>query len=110
MEAIKEFFSYLYGKQFILLTHHNPLTSLRGLKDTGREAYKLASVPSTILHVYQVQIWKNNANVDGLSRRPSEEMLKMSHVISASSVAEDDGLVLVNGIAYLGDVEELKHE
>ena len=53
---------------------------------------------------------KNNANVDGLSRRPSEEMLKMSHVISASSVAEDAGLVLVNGITYLGDVEELKHE
>ena len=30
--AIKD---YLYGKQFRLLTDHNPLTSLRGLKDTG---------------------------------------------------------------------------
>ena len=33
--AIKEFFPYLYGKSFMLLTDHNPLTSLRGLKDTG---------------------------------------------------------------------------
>ena len=33
--AIKEFFPYLYGKAFTLLTDHNPLTSLRGLKDTG---------------------------------------------------------------------------
>ena len=33
--AIKEFFPYLYGKQFIVLTDHNPLTLLRGLKDTG---------------------------------------------------------------------------
>eukprot|EP00731_Ephydatia_muelleri_P031261 Em0022g775a len=33
--AVKEFFPYLYGKSFNLLTDHNPLTSLRGLKDTG---------------------------------------------------------------------------
>eukprot|EP00731_Ephydatia_muelleri_P025835 Em0017g918a len=33
--AIKECFPYLYGRSFILLTDHNPLTSLRGLKDTG---------------------------------------------------------------------------
>ncbi|KAL5510089.1 hypothetical protein EMCRGX_G005565 [Ephydatia muelleri] len=33
--AIKEFFPYLYGRWFTLLTDHNPLMSLRGLKDTG---------------------------------------------------------------------------
>ena len=54
---------------------------------------------------------KNNANADGLSQRPSsEETIKTSHVISASNIAEDDGLVLVNGITYLEDVEELKRE
>ena len=26
--AVKEFFPYLYGRPFILLTDHNPLTSL----------------------------------------------------------------------------------
>ena len=54
---------------------------------------------------------KNNANADGLSRRPSsEETIKASHIISASNIAEDDGLVLMNSITYLGDVEELKRE
>ena len=33
--AIKEFYPYLYGFQFKLLTDHNVLTSLKGLKDTG---------------------------------------------------------------------------
>lgn len=33
--AIKEFYPYLYGFHFTLVTDHNPLTSLRGLKDVG---------------------------------------------------------------------------
>ena len=33
--ATKKFFPYLCGKQFTLLTDHNALTLLRGLKDTG---------------------------------------------------------------------------
>ena len=35
MAAIKEFYPYLYGFHFTLVTDHNPLTSLRGLKDIG---------------------------------------------------------------------------
>ena len=45
-----------------------------------------------------------------VGRPSSKENLKTSHVISASSIAEDDGLVLVNGVTYLGDVEDLKRE
>ena len=33
--AVKEFYPYLYGFPFKLLTDHNPLTSLKGIKDTG---------------------------------------------------------------------------
>ena len=42
--AIKEFYPYLYGFSFKLVTDHNPLTSLKGLKDTrtgGRLAHWL---------------------------------------------------------------------
>ena len=33
--AIKEFYPYLYGFSFTVVTDHNPLTSLKGIKDTG---------------------------------------------------------------------------
>ena len=33
--SIKEFYPYLYGFPFTVITDHNPLTSLKGLKDTG---------------------------------------------------------------------------
>ncbi len=33
--AIKEFYPYLYGFPFTLVTDHNPLTCLKGLKDFG---------------------------------------------------------------------------
>ena len=33
--AVKEFYPYLYGFHFTLLTDHNPLTSLKGIKDGG---------------------------------------------------------------------------
>ena len=35
VSAIKHFYPYLYGCKFILHTDHNPLTSLKGLKDVG---------------------------------------------------------------------------
>ena len=35
LSVIKEFYPYLYGFQFKLITDHNPLTSLKTLKDTG---------------------------------------------------------------------------
>ena len=33
--AVKEFYPYLYGFHFELVTHHNPLTSVKDLRDVG---------------------------------------------------------------------------
>ena len=35
VDSIKEFYPYLYGFPFTLITDHNPLTFLKGIKDTG---------------------------------------------------------------------------
>ena len=35
VSAVKEFYPYLYGFRFSLLTNHNPLASLKGMKDVG---------------------------------------------------------------------------
>ena len=46
--AVKEFYSYLYRFQFQLFTDHNPLTSLKTLKDTGWPPNSLATISPTI--------------------------------------------------------------
>ena len=57
--AIKEFYPYLYGFPFTVITDHNPLTSLKGIKDTGaRKGHNTAlqmpfhdNHPFQLLHV-----------------------------------------------------------
>ena len=39
VSAIKEFYPYLYGFSFTVMTDHNPLTSLKGIKDAGGELH-----------------------------------------------------------------------
>ena len=68
--AIKHFQPYLYGRPFIVHTDHNALRWLMNVKDpTGRLARW-----SLFLQQYDFEIQhragKNNANADGLSRRP----------------------------------------
>ena len=68
--AIKHFQPYLYGRPFIVHSDHNALRRLMNVKDpTGRLARW-----SLVLQQYDFEIHhragKNNANADGLSRRP----------------------------------------
>ena len=95
--AVKEFFPYLYGKSFNLLTDHNPLTSLRGLKDTG------GRITRWLLFLQQVDIaikYRAGKSNGGMSRRrPDEEKLPVVN----------DG-VFVNGITCSGGQVRLKRE
>ena len=98
--AVKEFFSYLYGKSFNLLTDHNPLTSLRGLKDTGGRITRWLLFLQQFDIAIKYRAGKSNGNADGMSRRrPDEEKLPVVN----------DG-VFVNGITCLGDQVRLKRE
>ena len=98
--AVKEFFPYLYGKSFNLLTDHNPLTSLRGLKDTGGRITRWLLFLQQFDIAMKYRAGKSNGNADGMSRRrPDEEKLPVVN----------DG-VFVNGITCLGDQVRLKRE
>ena len=93
--AVKEFYHYLYGRPFTLLTDHNPLTSLQGLKDTG------GRLTRWLLYLQQFDIkvlyrpGRCNGNADTMSRRPDD---------SADQVA------VVNEITCLSDTEMLRQE
>eukprot|EP00731_Ephydatia_muelleri_P028340 Em0019g1213a len=98
--AVKEFFPYLYGKPFNLLTDHNPLTSLRGLKDTGGRITRWLLFLQQFDIAIKYRAGKSNGNADEMSRRrPDEEKLPVVN----------DG-VFVNGITCLGDQVRLKRE
>ena len=66
--ALKEFYPYVYGFPCTLLTDHNPLTSLKGLKDVGGRLSRWVM----FLQQFNLQIsykpGKTHTNADALSR------------------------------------------
>ncbi|KAL5515023.1 hypothetical protein EMCRGX_G000132 [Ephydatia muelleri] len=85
-------------KSFILLTDHNPLTSLRGLKDTGGRLTRWL----LFLQQYDITIkyraGRSNGNADAMSRR------KCEFKESAQQAVVEDSNAIVGGITYLGDL------
>ena len=63
--AVKEFYPYLYGFHFTLVTDHNPLTSLKGLNDV----HGLGGLPSY------------NSLTFSLSIGPGESMVMQMHFL-----------------------------
>ena len=70
--AIKEFYPYLYGFSFHLVTDHNPLTSLRDIKDV-----MLVAALNVGSHTYnnfnftwEHRAGKHHSNTDAMSRLP----------------------------------------
>ena len=68
--AIKEFYPYLYGLNFKLVTDHNPLTSLKGLKDVGGRITRWMMFLQHFNFRFEYKPGKNHGNADAMSRRP----------------------------------------
>jgi len=68
--AVKEFYPYLYGFHFKLVTDHNPLTSLKGLKDTGGRLARWLLYLQQFDFTFEYKAGANNTNADTLSRIP----------------------------------------
>jgi transposase InsO family protein len=71
--AIKEFYPYLYGFHFTLVTDHNPLTSLRGLKDIGGRLTRWMIYLQQFNFQFEYKPGKSHGNADTMSRRPATE-------------------------------------
>ena len=70
--AIKEFYPYLYGFPFKLITNHNPLTSLKGIKDTGGRLARWLLFLQQFNFIVQYKKGSRHSNVDTLSRWPPD--------------------------------------
>ena len=73
VSAVKEFYPYLYGFQFKLLTDHNPLTSLKGLKDTGGRLAHWLLYLQQFKFTFEYKSGASNSNADTLSRIPQSQ-------------------------------------
>ena len=69
--AINEFYPYLHCFKFKLVSDHNPLTSLKGLKDIGGRLSRWMIFLQQFNFHFEYKPGKSNGNADAMSRRPS---------------------------------------
>ena len=69
--AIKEFYPYLYGFSFTLVTDHNPVTALKGLNDVGGRLARWMMYLQQFQLKIEYKPGKDHNDADELSRRPS---------------------------------------
>ena len=77
VSAIKEFYPYLYGFSFTLVTDHNPLTSLKGLKDVGGRLARWLMYLQQFNFQVKYRSGRTHNNADALSRRPPSESISI---------------------------------
>jgi hypothetical protein len=68
--ATKEFYPYLYGFSFTVVTDHNPLASLKHFKDVGGRITRWLLFLQQFDYSITYRPGKSNANADALSRIP----------------------------------------
>ena len=68
VSAVKEFYPYLYGFPFTLITDHNPLVSLKGLKDIGGRLSRWIIFLQQFNMEFRYKPGKEHSNADCMSR------------------------------------------
>ena len=88
--SVKEFYPYLYGFQFKLLTDHNPLTSLNELKDVGGRLVRWQLYLQHFNFQYEYKCGASNSNANAFSRIPPapENSLTTTDEISLANPKE----------------------
>ena len=83
--AIKEFYPYLYGFPFTVITDHNPLTSLKGIKDTGGRLTRWLMFLQQFNFEIKYKKGSQHSNADALSRQPPISTLTCDSTLLAST-------------------------
>ena len=88
--SVQKFHQYLYGRQFVLVTDHKPLTTILGHKHgvpslAVARLQRWALILTTYSYVIEFRPTKQHANADGLSKLP----LGNRHEASIDCIAVD---------------------
>ena len=89
--TIKKFYPYLYGFHFTLIADHNPLTSLKDIKDTGGYLvhWLLFLQQFNFTVVYKKGSWRSNA--DTLLWRPPDNA-KVTKIEACTFLTDTAGI------------------
>ena len=93
VSAVKEFYPYLYGFPFRLLTDHNPLTSLKGMKDTGGRLTRWLLFLQQFNFTVEYKKGVSHTNADALSRRPPSEPSPIATITTDMCPTSTDMLI-----------------
>lgn len=86
--AVENFRHYLYGKKFIIVTDHMPLTYLLNTKNMNKRIHNWRT--TLMEYTFEVVFRKGSQNVvaDALSRIKTNEVQPNSNALMAQSIAE----------------------
>lgn len=82
ISAVKEFYPYLYGFNFTLVTDHNPLTTLKALKDVGGRLARWMLFLQQFSFEFQYKPGSQHTNADCMSRIPPLQKPQVAAVTS----------------------------
>ena len=86
VSIIKEFYPYLYGFTFKLITDHNPLTSLQAVKDVGGHLSRWLMYLQQFDFSEEHRARKHHTNADTLSRiPPADVVMSLTHSLLGNS-------------------------
>jgi hypothetical protein len=109
--AVKEFYPYLYGFEFVLVTDHNPLVSLKNLKDVGGRISRWLLFLQQFNFKINYRPGKQHVNADSLSRISPTQMVTLISPLQEYSwdelrMAQSQDTQLRTIVAALGKGEE----
>lgn len=86
--AVKEFYPYLYGHTFRLITDHNPLTTLTKLKDVGGRLARWIMYLQQFNYQFEYKPGSSHTNADALSRIPGGDTAQVNGILEELSAVD----------------------
>ena len=108
VSSIREFYPYLYGFPFTLVTDHNPLTSLKNIRDVGGRLARWTVFLQQFNFSFKYRPGVANGNTDALSRavdcKEINTIQTIPGVINVGQAQRDDDILA----GVIGALEEDK--
>ena len=90
VSAVKEFYPYLYGFHFRIVTDHNPLTNLTGLQDVGDWLTRWILFLQQFDFAIEYKPGQQNSNAGVLSRVPAIKEQVIAAVTTGNYLGDKD--------------------